>query len=136
MSAGPGPLLAPSLADIDALAREAFARLPAAFRVRCPDLVIAVEDFPDGDTLADLGIEDAFELTGLYDGVDLLHKSVEDSGGPPDRVTLFRRPILDEWADRGNVTLAELVSHILVHEIGHHFGLSDDDIAAIDDWTA
>ena len=136
MTAFPGDRVAPSLADIDALARAAFHTLPAAFRARCPNLVIQVEDVADDETLDDLGIEDPFELTGLYDGVDLLSASVDDMGGPPDRVLLYRRAILDEWAERGNVTLAELVSHVLVHEIAHHFGLSDADIAAIDDWTA
>ena len=126
---------APSLADIDALARSAFAALPEAFRARCPDLVIAVEDLADDVTLDELGIEDPFDLTGLYDGVDLLSKSAEDSGGPPDRVVLYRRAILDEWADRGNEPLGALVAHVLVHEIAHHFGLDDDAIAAIDDWT-
>jgi Uncharacterized protein conserved in bacteria len=136
VSAGFAEDCAPSLADIDALARAAFAALPDAFRSRCPDLVIAVEDIAEDAVLDELGIDDPFELTGLYEGVDLASKSVDDSGGTPDRVTLYRRAILDEWADRGNVTLGELVAHVLVHEVGHHFGLSDDDIAAIDDWTA
>lgn len=126
---------APSLADLDALARAAFAGLPAAFRDRCPGLVIAVEDFADDETLAELGIEDAFALTGLYDGVAQTERMLGADAAPPDRVTLFRRPILDEWADRGNVTLEELVRHVLVHEIAHHMGLDDDAIAAIDDWT-
>ena len=128
--------LAPSAADIDALARAAFARMPQAVRARCPDLVILVEELADDETLDDLGIEDPFELTGLYDGVDLSSKSVEDSGAPPDRVILFRAAILDEWAERGNVSLGDLVAHVLVHEIAHHVGLSDEDIRAIDDWTA
>ena len=127
--------LAPSAADIDALARAALARTPEAFRARCPDLVILVEELADAETLDALGIEDPFELTGLYDGVDLMSKSVDDSGGPPDRVILYRAAILDEWAERGNVALGDLVAHVLVHEIGHHFGLSDEDIRAIDDWT-
>jgi len=130
----PASLVAPSLAEFDALARAAFAALPPVFRARCDGLVIAVEDFPDDATLDALEIEDPFELTGLYEGVALTERSLDDLAPPPDRVTLFRRPILDEWADRGNVTLGELVAHVLAHEIGHHFGLSDDDIAAIDDW--
>jgi predicted Zn-dependent protease with MMP-like domain len=128
--------LAPSLEDLDRLAREAFATLPAGFRQHCTGLVIVVKDWPDEDMLDELSVDDPYELTGLYDGVEIGGKSVEDSGALPDRVFLFRRPILDEWADRGNVTLRELVTHILVHEIGHHMGLDDDAIAAIDDWTA
>lgn len=130
----PADLVAPSLAEFDALARAAFAALPPVFQARCDGLVIAVEDFPDEVTLDALDIDDPFELTGLYEGVALTERSLDDLAPSPDRVTLFRRPILDEWADRGNVTLAELVTHVLAHEISHHFGLSDDDIAAIDDW--
>lgn len=133
-AAPPGALIAPSLADIDALARAALAALPPAFRARCADVALAVEDFPDDALLRDMGIDDPFELTGVYEGVELTARSTDDLPALPDRVTLFRRPILDEWADRGNVSLGELVAHVLVHEIGHHFGLSDDDIAAIDDW--
>jgi predicted Zn-dependent protease with MMP-like domain len=128
--------MAPSLDEFDALACAAFAGLPAVFRQRCDGLVIVVQDWPDEAMLDDLAIDDPYELTGLYEGVDIGAKSVEDSGALPDRVFLFRRPILDEWADRGNVTLGELVTHILVHEIGHHMGLDDAAIAEIDDWTA
>lgn len=131
----PADLCAPSLADIDALARAAFAALPAETRAHCPGLVIAVEDFPDESLLDELGVEDPFELTGVYEGVSLDAKTTDHVASAPDRVVLFRRPILDEWTDRGNVTLGELVAHVLVHEIAHHFGLSDEDIAAIDDWT-
>lgn len=128
-------LCAPSLAEIDALARAALAALPDGVREHCPGLVIAIEDFPDDDLLAELGVEDPFELTGVYEGVSLDAKTTDHIASGPDRVVLFRRPILDEWIDRGNVTLGELVAHIVVHEIAHHFGLSDADIAAIDDWT-
>jgi predicted Zn-dependent protease with MMP-like domain len=130
-----GGLIAPSCADIDALARAALDRLPAPFRARCPDMILVVEDLADDATLDDLGVDDPFELTGLYDGAGFAEPADAPSGAP-DRVVLYRRAILDEWADRGNVTLAEMVAHVLVHEIGHHFGLSDEDIAAIDDWTA
>ncbi len=134
MTQPPADLIAPTLADIDALARAALEALPAAFRARCADVALAVEDFPDDALLREMDIDDPFELTGVYEGVELTARSTGDIAPLPDRVTLFRRPILDEWADRGNVTLGELVAHVLVHEIGHHFGLSDEDIAAIDDW--
>jgi predicted Zn-dependent protease with MMP-like domain len=104
------------------------------FRQHCEGLLIRVADFADEETLAEMGIENAFELTGLYQGVALTEKSVMDVATQPDAVWLYRRPIIDEWAERGNVTLAALVAHVLVHEIAHHFGYSDDDIAAIDDW--
>jgi predicted Zn-dependent protease with MMP-like domain len=134
-AAFPADLCAPSLADIDALARAALSALPAEVRAHCPGLVIAIEDFPDEALLVELGVEDPFELTGVYEGVSLDAKTSDHVASGPDRVVLFRRPILDEWTDRGNVTLGELVAHVLVHEIAHHFGLSDEDIAAIDDWT-
>ena len=124
---------APSLAEIDALARAAFARLPPAVQARSADLVIAVEEMADDATLDALDIDDPFGLTGLYEGVDIGHEP--ETGTLPPRVVLYRRAILDEWADRGNVTLGELVAHVLVHEVAHHVGLSDDDIARIDDWT-
>ncbi|HUS53862.1 MAG TPA: metallopeptidase family protein [Thermohalobaculum sp.] len=127
-------LTAPSLADIERLAQAAYDALPAIFRQPCEGLAIRVDDFADDDTLTEMEIDDPFELTGLYQGVALTEKSVMDVTGGPDTVLLFRRPILDEWADRGDVTLAALVAHVLIHEIAHHFGYSDDDIAAIDDW--
>ena len=79
-----------------------------------------------------MGIEDPFDLSGLYEGVPLTERSVEQSGTLPERVLLFRRPILDEWAD-GEDTLEHLVAHVLIHEVGHHFGLSDDDIHALEE---
>lgn len=127
-------LCAPTLADIDALARAAFEAMPAAFRARCEGLLIAVEEFADDETLDALGIEDPFELTGLYRGVALTEKSLNDLPSGPDEVVLYRRAILDEWVERGDVGLGALVAHVLVHEIGHHFGLSDEDIARIDPW--
>ena len=124
--------LAPSLDDLAALAEAAFAALPEAFRAMTGDVIFRVDDFASPEVLDQLGIPDAFELTGLYQGVDLGHRSVLDPNTQPSMVFLYRRPILDEWADRGDVTLEELVAHVLVHEIGHHFGLSDDDIDAIE----
>ena len=125
---------APSLADIERLARAAYAALPAVFREPCEGLLIRVADFADQETLAEMEIDNAFELTGLYQGIALTEKSVMDVAPEPDAVWLYRRPILDEWTERGDVTLAALVAHVLIHEIAHHFGYSDDDIAAIDDW--
>ena len=124
--------LAPSLDDMAALAQAAFARLPDAFRQMTGHVMFRVDDFPDEETLTALEIEDPFDLTGLYHGVDLAHRSVLDPEVHPSMVFLYRRPILDEWAARGDVTLEELVSHLLIHEIGHHFGLSDDQIDAIE----
>jgi len=115
-----------------ALAEAAFSRLPEAFRQMTGHVMFRVDDFPDEETLAALEIEDPFDLTGLYHGVDLAHRSVLDPETHPSMVFLYRRPILDEWAARGDVTLEELVSHVLIHEIGHHFGLSDDQIDAIE----
>jgi predicted Zn-dependent protease with MMP-like domain len=124
---------APSVAEIETLALAAMARLPEQFRVHLGDLVVLVEDFAGEDMLAEMGIEDPFDLTGVYEGLSLADKSIEHSGTLPDRVTLFRRPILDEWVARGDETLEHLVAHVLIHEIGHHFGLSDDDMHALEE---
>ncbi|MBA3326417.1 MAG: metallopeptidase family protein [Rhodobacteraceae bacterium] len=131
----PRPDRAPSLGEIERMAEQAFARLPAEVRTVCAGLAIRVEDFPSDEVLHDLGIEDPFELTGLYDGAPLTERSVLDQPTGPDAVWLFRRPILDEWIERGDVGLDRLVAHVLVHEIAHHLGWSDDDIMEIDDWT-
>lgn len=119
-------LKAPSIEACRALAEKAFESLPAEFRALCDNLVIHVEDFASEDVLRDMGVDDAFELTGLYEGVDVTARSLADPAAGPDHVFLFRRPLLDEWADNGEVTLEELIRHVLVHEIGHHFGLSDE----------
>jgi predicted Zn-dependent protease with MMP-like domain len=123
---------APSLDDFEAMARAAFDALPAEFRKAAGPVLFRVEDFADAEVLADLDIEDPFELTGLYHGVDLAHRSVLDPAPETSVVFLYRRPILDEWAERGELPLGELITHVLVHEIGHHFGLSDADIDAIE----
>lgn len=124
--------LAPSLDDFAALAEAAFAALPDDFRRMAGDVVFRVEDFPEEALLDELGLEDPFELTGLYSGQDLAHRSVLNPTPELAMVFLYRRPILDEWAERGDVTLGDLISHVMVHEIGHHFGLSDADIEAIE----
>ncbi len=122
---------APSLADLEALADAAYRRLPAAFRKLTGELVIRVEDFPTDEVLDSLGIESPFDLLGLYSGVDLARKSVMDVSAMPDMVFLYRRPILDYWAEHEE-TLGAIVTHVLVHEIGHHFGLSDADMERIE----
>lgn len=127
--------LAPSLADMERLADRAFTALPDEVRTACAGLAIRVVDFAPDEILREMEIEDPFELTGLYDGIALTEKSVFHQPTRPDIVWLFRRPILEEWIERGDVALDALVSHVLVHEIAHHLGWSDDDIRAIDDWT-
>ncbi|MEM7270973.1 MAG: metallopeptidase family protein [Pseudomonadota bacterium] len=124
--------IAPTLDDFQAMAEAAFEGLPQAFRDKCEGVLIRVSDFAAEDVLRDMSIEDPFELTGLYEGVALTEKSSSDSGALPDQVWLYRRPILDEWAERADVGIFEMVVHVLVHEIGHHFGLTDDEIAAIE----
>ena len=124
---------APDAGAIHDIAAATRAALPPAFAGLAEDVRIVVEEWADDDVLDELGIEDAYELTGLYDGVPLTERSVSDPA-PPSTVTLYRRAILDEWADRGDVTLRALVAHVTVHELAHHFGWSDDDIAAIDRW--
>ena len=126
---------APSLDEFASLAEAAFADLPEEFRRMTGEVIFRVDDFATDEVLADLGMEDPFELTGLYQGVDLAHRSMFDPAPQPARVFLYRRPILDEWAERGEVSLGELITHVLVHEIGHHFGLSDADIDTIEAQT-
>ncbi len=125
--------LAPDAAEIEALARGALERLPEPFRAHLDGVLLRVEDFADAETLADLGIEDAFELTGLYEGVPVGEKHSAPSGTMPDQIRLFRAPILDEWIARGDETLEHLVSHVVIHEVGHHLGLSDADIDALEE---
>lgn len=124
---------APSADEMEAMARDALARLPAAFAAHLGEVVLLVEDFADEALLAELGIEDPFDLTGVYEGTPLHEKSIEHSGRLPDRIRLFRQPILDEWIARGDETLEHLVTHVLVHEVGHHFGLSDEAMHALEE---
>ncbi len=125
--------LAPSLDEIDALARAALARLPEEFAAHLDGVLLLVEDFADEETLAAMGIADPFELTGIYEGVPVGERHSAPSGTMPDRIRLFRQPILAEWIARGDETLEHLVAHVLIHEVGHHFGLSDADIEALEE---
>jgi len=125
-------LQAPSLAELESMAREAFERLPRTFRRLCGNLVIRVEDFPDDATLDEMNAESEFDLLGLFRGVGLAQDgAVPQTGQFPNMIWLYRRPILDYWAEHEE-TLGHLVTHVLVHEIGHHFGLSDADMEGIE----
>lgn len=127
------PWTAPDLAAFEAMASEALAAIPEPFRAAAAGIALRIEDFPPDDMLTEMQMQ-PFELTGLYDGIPLTEKSNFDQPDRPDAIWLFRRPILDEWAERGNEPLGHLIAHVLVHELAHHFGWSDDDIAAIDAW--
>ena len=122
---------APSLADIQELAEEAYARLPERFRKLCDGLVIHVEDFPTSEILDSMRAQSEFDLLGLFQGVGLPFQSETVPQLMPNMIWLYRRPILDYWAENQD-SLGEIVTHVLVHEIGHHFGLSDDDMEAIE----
>jgi predicted Zn-dependent protease with MMP-like domain len=125
-------LKAPSLAELDDLAEVAFARLPEAFRRLCAGIVIRVEDFPDDETLREMECESEFDLLGLFRGIGLAQGAATlQTGQFPNMIWLYRRPLLDYWAEHDE-TLGHLVTHVLVHEIGHHFGLSDEDMEAIE----
>ena len=122
---------APSLEELEVLAETAFRRLPEKFRALCEGLVIRVDDFPTDEVLDELGAETEFDLLGLFQGVGLPFQSESAPTHMPNMVWLYRRPILDYWAEHDE-TLGAIITHVLVHEIGHHFGLSDDDMAAIE----
>jgi predicted Zn-dependent protease with MMP-like domain len=125
------PLKAPSLAELELLARDVYRRLPRRFRDLCADLVIQVDDFPTEEVLDHMGAESEFDLLGLFQGVGLPFRAESDPIQMPNMIWLYRRPILDYWAEHEE-TLGAVVKHVLVHEIGHHFGLSDDDMEAIE----
>jgi len=123
---------APSLDDLEILARETFATLPLEFRALTDGIVFVVQDFPDEDVMRDMDLESEFEILGLFHGPDLARR-VANAGAPdPTMILLYRRPILDYWAEH-HEKLGDVVRHVLVHEIGHHFGLSDEDMEGIEE---
>jgi predicted Zn-dependent protease with MMP-like domain len=122
---------APSLAEMEAMARDVFAGLPSDFRDLCEGVVIRVDDFPTDEVLDDMEAQSEFDLLGLFQGVGLPFRSHQDVAPMPNMVWLYRRPILDYWAEHDE-TLGHIVRHVLIHEIGHHFGLSDEDMEAIE----
>lgn len=125
------PILAPTAEAIEAIARDTLARLPEIFARHLGDVVFAVEEFAEQTILDEMGIDDPFALSGLYQGRPVGEKSSMDSGALPDRIWLYRRALLDEWVETG-VSLEALVSHVVIHEVGHHFGLSDADMHALE----
>ncbi|MDP1670586.1 MAG: metallopeptidase family protein [Alphaproteobacteria bacterium] len=125
-------LPAPSLDDIAEIGSSVLARLPQQFLENITEIIIQVVDFPDEETCNDLDVESPFEILGLYAGVDLSSKSILDQPSGPDVIFLYRRPILDCWCE-GDDSLADIITHVLVHEIGHHFGLSDEAMELMED---
>ena len=125
------PMKAPSLAELEVLASEVYGRLPQRFRKLCADLVIQVDDFPTEEVLDHMGAASEFDLLGLFQGIGLPFRAESDPIQMPNMIWLYRRPILDYWAEHEE-TLGAVVKHVLVHEIGHHFGLSDADMEAIE----
>ncbi|WP_220747047.1 MULTISPECIES: metallopeptidase family protein [Jannaschia] len=125
--------IAPTESVLLAWAEETRSHFPEPFQSLAAEVLLSVTDWPDDEMLDDMEIENAYDLTGVYEGVALTERSV-DQPESPSRITLFRRPILDEWAARGDVALRDLVAHVTVHEFAHHFGWSDADIARIDRW--
>lgn len=126
--------MTPDAEQFEQLAAEAIDALPAPFAEAARAVVIQVADWPEDEMLAALGIAHPLDLTGLYEGIPLTEKSSFDQPLTPDMIWLFREPILAEWRDRGDIDLPDLVRHVLVHELAHHFGWSDDDIALVDRW--
>ena len=125
------PVKAPSLAEMEAMAIAAFERLPAKFRRLCDGVIIQVDDFPSDEVVKDMRLAREFDILGLFQGVGLPFQSESDPSQMPNMVWLYRRPILDYWAEHEE-TLGKIITHVLVHEIGHHFALSDDDMERIE----
>jgi predicted Zn-dependent protease with MMP-like domain len=124
-------LKAPSLAEMEAMAHGIFDRLPRGFRELCAGVIVRVEDFPSDEVLDEMDAASEFDLLGLFQGTGLPHQSNDDVARLPNMVWLYRRPILDYWAEHDEA-LGHIIRHVLIHEIGHHFGLSDDDMEAIE----
>lgn len=124
--------LAPTLDDLDAMARQAFAEIPDVLSAQVGGVMIRIDEFPDPDTEREMGLESPFDLLGLYHGVALQDKSLLDAPQDVDMIFLYRRPILDYWCESGE-DLQHLIRHVLIHEIGHHFGLSDEDMDALEE---
>jgi predicted Zn-dependent protease with MMP-like domain len=124
-------LKAPSLAEMEAMAHDEFGRLPEGFRKLCAGVILRVDDFPTDEVLDEMNAASEFDLLGLFQGVGLPFRSNEDIARLPNMVWLYRRPILDYWAEHDE-TLGHIVRHVLIHEIGHHFGLSDADMESIE----
>jgi predicted Zn-dependent protease with MMP-like domain len=122
---------APSLAEMETMAHEVFGRLPKGFRDLCAGVIIRVDDFPTDEVLEEMQAESEFDLLGLFSGVGLPFRSNDDIARLPNMIWLYRRPILDYWAEHEE-TLGRIIRHVLIHEIGHHFGLSDADMDAIE----
>jgi predicted Zn-dependent protease with MMP-like domain len=123
--------LAPTLADIEALAQAAVERLPDLFRQHLGSVLLRVEDFPDAEVMAEMELESEWDILGLYQGRHVGMKGDEPSGVLPDMIFLYRRPLLDEWCQTDD-SLEAIVTHVLVHEVGHHFGLNDEAMEAIE----
>ena len=122
----------PSAEEIEAIARDAMLHLPEPFAGHLADVVLQVDEFAEDALLAEMGIDHPLDLTGVYEGIPISQRSVETSGTLPDRIRLFRQPILAEWCEEGE-PFEHLVRHILIHEVGHHFGLSDEDMHALEE---
>ena len=120
-----------SLEDMEAIATDAFRQLPETFRALCDGVIIRVEDFPTAEVVAEMKLESEFDILGLFQGIGLPFRSENAPMQMPNMVWLYRRPILDYWAEHDEA-LGTIITHVLVHEIGHHFGLSDDDMEAIE----
>ena len=127
-----GERLSPSLSEMESLVLEAYAHLPDQFRALTGDVIICIEDFPSDEVMDDLALETEFDLLGLFQGVGLPFQSHSDPNPMPNMVWLYRRPILDYWSEHDE-TIGHIVRHVLIHEIGHHFGLSDDDMERIEE---